>query len=186
MPDDKTKKTGSEGAEPTQEDGQLANSANDTPDADAQKKESKPTAPEKSPHITRDILIDLMGDSPMTDVYERNDSDFVEGSLCAYLKKEIADKGVTKAMLIELTGINRRFFFDILSCKRHPRRRYVIRFFLALQTPFGRAQRILRACGYAVLFARDRRDAVIIRSIARNHSVDECNEILHKHGLEPI
>ncbi len=135
---------------------------------------------------TGDILKDLKQSGSLTDKINRYDEDFVEGKLCLYMKSEIEKSGITKAQVIRDSGINRRFFFDILSSKRHPTRNYVLRLFLALKTPFGRAQRILRASGYAVLFARDKRDAIIIYSIIHNQRVEECNEKLKKHDLDPI
>jgi len=152
-----------------------------------------------------DMLIRQMesGES-ISAVIRKNEASFVEGELHEYLEKEIEkrkeaeqkkqDEGEASAekrksvqeQLIEDTGINRRFFFQIMKGERHPHRDNVIRFILALQMPLERAQRLLRVAGYAELFARRKRDAIIIKSIIEEKSVDEWIKELHKHGEQGL
>ena len=84
-------------------------------------------------------------------------------SLIALIDK----KGYTKAQVIKDSGINRRFFFDILSCKRKPARDYVLRILIALKVPLEDVQKLLCATGYPQLNAQDHRDSVIIDILAR-------------------
>jgi hypothetical protein len=140
----------------------------------------------------------------ISSVIRKNEASFIEGELHKYLEKEIKkrketenkkqDEGGSTAekkksvqeQLIEDTGINRRFFFQIMKGERHPHRDNVIRFILALQMPLERAQRLLRVAGYAELFARRKRDAIIIKSIIEKKSVDACIKELHKHGEQGL
>ncbi len=152
-----------------------------------------------------DMLIKQMksGES-ISSVIQKNEASFIEGELHEYLEKEIKkrkeagqkkqDDGEVNAekkksvqeQLIEDTGINRRFFFQIMKGERHPHRDNVIRFILALHMPLERAQRLLRVAGYAELFARRKRDAIIIKSIIEQKSVDACIKELHKHGEQGL
>lgn len=152
-----------------------------------------------------DMLIKQMesGES-ISNVIQKNKASFIEGELHEYLEKEIKKrkeveqknpkegdanaekKKSVQEQLIEDTGINRRFFFQIMKGERHPHRDNVIRFILALHMPLDRAQRLLRVAGYAELFARRKRDAIIIKSILEEKSVDECIHELHKHGEQGL
>ncbi len=152
-----------------------------------------------------DMLIRQMksGES-ISSVIQKNEASFIEGELHEYLEKEIKKrkeaeqkkqddgeviaekKKSVQEQLIEDTGINRRFFFQIMKGERHPHRDNVIRFILALHMPLERAQRLLRVAGYAELFARRKRDAIIIKSIIEQKSVDACIKELHKHGEQGL
>lgn len=128
----------------------------------------------------------LKQDISITELFEESSKDFLSIPLNQYLKVLIEQKGFTKAQIIRDSGINRRFFFDILSGKRKPTRNYIIRLLHALQMPLKNIQWLLRATGYAQLYARDKRDCVIIYCINHQNSVKECNEMLEKIGFELI
>ena len=128
----------------------------------------------------------LKQDISFTEFYEENAKELLDIPLCRYLNALIEKKGYTKAQVIRDSGINRRFFFDILSCKRNPSRDYVLRILMALQIPLKNIQWLLRATGYAQLYARDKRDSVIIYCINHQIGVMDCNAMLEKICLACI
>ena len=128
----------------------------------------------------------LYQDISFTDFFDENAKDFLDIPLSRYLKALINERNYSKAQVIRDSGINRRFFFDILADKRKPTRNYVLRIFIALQTPLKNVQWLLRATGYAQLYARDRRDSVIIYCINHLSSVKDCNVMLNKVNFELI
>ena len=128
----------------------------------------------------------LNDDISFTEFLNENVKDFLDVPLCRYLKVLIQKRGYTKAQVIRDSGINRRFFFDILADKRKPARNYVLRILIALKIPLKNIQWLLRATGYAQLYARDRRDSVIIYCINHRISVDECNAMLKRINFEEI
>lgn len=134
-----------------------------------------------------DVLNDkLSQDISFTQFFNENAQDFVEIPLSQYLKDLIEKKGYSKARVIRDSGINRRFFYDILSDKRKPSRDYVLRILIALRIMLNDVQWLLRATGYAQLYARDKRDSVIIYCLNHQNSVVECNTMLEKINLERI
>ncbi len=128
----------------------------------------------------------LNEDISFTEFFEDNAKNFLDVPLCIYLKALIEERGFTKAGVIRGSGINRRFFFDILAGKRNPTRNYVLRILIALQIPLKDVQWLLRATGYAQLYARDRRDSLIIYCINHKINVNECNTMLKKINLDEI
>ena len=128
----------------------------------------------------------LNQDISFTEFFEENAKDFLDIPLCQYLNALIEEKGYTKAQVIRGSGINRRYFFDILSCKRKPSKNYVLRILIALQIPLKNVQWLLGATGYAQLYARDKHDSVIIYCINHQNSVNDCNAMLEKINLELI
>ncbi len=142
---------------------------------------------QKKKDTKTDILNERLNeDISFTEFFEDNAKNFLDVPLCIYLKTLIEEKGFTKAGVIRDSGINRRFFFDILAGKRHPTRNYVLRILIALQIPLKNVQWLLRATGYAQLYARDRRDSLIIYCINHKIDVNECNIMLKKVDFEEI
>ena len=136
--------------------------------------------------ITEKILDQLGGSRSLTEIFDENREAYSTLSIGDYIELEIARANATKAKLIRESGINRRFFFDILSGKKLPNRRYIIRIFLALKLPLADVQWYLQAMDYPQLYARNRRDSVIIYCINHQLPVSECNDMLNKIGLENL
>ncbi len=136
---------------------------------------------------TEKILSQLCGNSKsLTEIFNENRDAYSDMTIGDYISIEIEKRKMTKAKVIKYSGINKRFFFDILSGKKTPNRRYIIRIFLALQLDLNDVQWYLKAADYPQLYARDKRDCVIIYCINHRLSVDECNKMLNKIGLENL
>ena len=135
---------------------------------------------------TKELLEKLGNKKSLTAIFDENKSLFSDMSIGEYIAAEIDRRGITKTKVIKASGINKRFFFDILSGKKNPSRRYIIRLFLAMQLNLNDIQWYLRATDYPQLYARNKRDAVIIYCINHKLSVDECNRMLNNVGLENL
>jgi|GEM_PF-938594 len=136
--------------------------------------------------LTRDILDQLKEKKSLTQIFDENKSMFAEMTIGEYIAAEIERRSLTKSKVIKLSGINKRFFFDILSGKKTPSRRYIIRIFLALGLDLNDVQWYLRAADYPQLYVRNKRDAVIVYCINHKLSVGECNKMLNNVGLENL
>ena len=135
---------------------------------------------------TNKILNELNSDKPLSKIFEENKSAYSDMSIGDYIDVEIKKRRMTKAKVIKDSGINKRFFYDIIKNKKTPSRRYIIRIFLALKIELKDVQWYLKAANYPQLYARDKRDCVIIYCINNKLSVPECNEMLNKIGLENL
>jgi len=135
---------------------------------------------------TKDLLEELKNKKSLTEIFDENKAMFSNMSIGEYISAEISRRNFTKARIIKASGINKRFFFDILGGKKSPNRRYIIRIFLALQLDLNDVQWYLRATDYPQLYARNKRDAVIIYCINHKLSVDACNKMLNNIGLENL
>ena len=135
---------------------------------------------------TEKILNKLSGTKSITEVLEENKDAFDLMTIGEYIELELKNKNCTKASIIRRSGINKRFFFDILSGKKTPNRRYIIRIFLALNTDFADVQWYLKACDYPQLYAKNKRDSIIIYCLNKKLSVAECNKMLNRVGLENL
>ena len=135
---------------------------------------------------TKNLLDDLKDNKSLTEFFKENKEVFADMSIGEYIAAEIERRNITKSKVIRSSGINKRFFFDILNGKKSPSRRYIIRIFLALQMDFNDVQWYLKATDYPQLYAKNKRDAVIIYCFAHHLSVKECNKMLNNIGLENL
>jgi len=141
---------------------------------------------ESSRRVTEKLMAQLEAGGSITAFFEDNPSDFLPYSFQEIISPVIQSKKVTAASLVRESGINRRYYFEILSGRKRPTRNYVLRILLALKLPVQDAQWILRASGYPQMYVRNKRDAVMIYAFERSLSVKECNIMLQKIELELI
>ena len=135
---------------------------------------------------TDKIMGNLDSAESITEFFLENKAAFITKPAGEYIDSEIQKRKLTKARIIKDSGINKRYFFDILSGKKTPDRRYIIRIFLAMSLELGDAQWYLNACGYRQLYARDKQDCIVIYCFEHKLSVRECNAMLNKIGLESL
>lgn len=141
---------------------------------------------ESSEHVTEKMLASLKAGYSITAFFEDNSSHFLPHSFSEIIKAVIQSRKMTSASIIRDSGINRRYYFDILSGKKQPSRNYVIRLLLVLKLSVQDAQWILKTSGYPQMYVRTKRDAVIIYSFEHSLSVAECNVMLHNVKMESI
>ncbi|MEA5048664.1 MAG: helix-turn-helix transcriptional regulator [Eubacteriales bacterium] len=140
-----------------------------------------------STEITTQILLErLRAGQSITEFFKENQEAIFDFPLHECLKEYIAQKQLSHAELIRVSGMNRRYFYDILSGKRHPDQNYVLRLLLALHATVADVQWLLRCARYPSLYVRSRRDAVILYSFEHAMSIKECNKMLENLDLEPI
>lgn len=135
---------------------------------------------------TEKMLDELKNAHSLTAFFEENREQFKDTTIGEYIELEIEKRNLKKAYVIKHSGINKRYFNDIIANHKTPNQRYIIRIFLAMKLDLSDVQWYLQACDYPQLYARNKRDAVIIYCINNQLSVDECNHMLNKIGLENL
>ena len=135
---------------------------------------------------TEKILDHLSGSASLTEFFQENKAAFNLLTIGEYIELELKKRNLTKASIIRKSGINKRFFYDILAGKKTPNRRYIIRLLLALGVGFSDVQWYLKACDYPQLYVKNKRDSIIIYCLNNKLSVSECNKMLNNVDLENL
>jgi len=135
---------------------------------------------------TEKIMGNLGSAQSMTEFLRENKAAFINKPVGEYIDLEIEKRKLIKAKIIRDSGMNKRYFFDVLYGGKIPDRRYIIRIFMAMKLDLADVQWYLNACGYRQLYARDKQDCVIIYCINHKLPVQECNVMLNKIGLENL
>lgn len=88
--------------------------------------------------------------------------------------------------LIQKSGLERSYFYQVMKERRSPGRGKVLRLCLAAGLTMKETTRALELSENALLYPRNRRDIILTVAINQKAGVDEANLLLYKYGEEPL
>lgn len=136
---------------------------------------------------TTSELLDILKQSPKIEDYmEEELENLVETTLDLYLKKLLTEKNISASNMIRLSGLDRTYTYQILEGKKHPSRDKLLAIGFALKLTFEEMQTMLKSTGYPPLYARIRRDSIIIFALKHGSSLIDTNELLYQFDFELI
>ncbi|MCL2588428.1 MAG: helix-turn-helix domain-containing protein [Oscillospiraceae bacterium] len=103
---------------------------------------------------------------------------FLDFTLAEHLAQIIAEKQLKKSEIIDKSGIERTYAYQIMNGTKMPSRDKLLALLFGMQLSFEEAQTLLKVSGYAQLYAKNKRDNVIIFSLDKHHSILDVNETL--------
>lgn len=136
-----------------------------------------------------DDLMNLLKQAPSVDDYfDKNDNEIFFGSLSELIDYFLARKKLTKAEVVKRSGMNRGYCYEIMSGKapKNNSRDKIILLCFGLTLTVEEAQQLLKKSGYAPLYARDTRDAIIIFSLENGIGVVKTNLKLDEYHLKVL
>ena len=134
-----------------------------------------------------DDLMNILKQAPSVDDYfDQNDSEIFFGSLSEMIDYFLARKNLTKADVVNGSGINKGYCYEIMSGKstKNISRDKVIMLCFGLRLTVDEAQQLLKKSGYAPLYARDTRDSIIVFSLENRINIVSTNIKLGEYNLE--
>ena len=95
-------------------------------------------------------------------------------------------KGLTPKEMIRRCGIERSYFYHILNGVKHPSRNVVLRLCLSAEADVQQANRLLRLADTPSLYAKVRRDALLIYALQHKYSMEQTNQMLREQEEAPL
>ncbi len=95
-----------------------------------------------------------------------------------YYGSMIRKKGIDKAEVIRLSNIERTYGYQILNGTRQPGRDKILLLCLGAGFDLDETQRALEISKAGVLYARERRDAILIFAFGGHLSIADTQELL--------
>ena len=95
-------------------------------------------------------------------------------------------KNISKAALAKKAGISTVYLYQIFSGERNPSRNRILCLCFGLPASFEETQELLKHSGYAQLYAKNKRDAIIIYGLTHSMSLDEINDRLFSEHEETL
>ncbi len=117
------------------------------------------------------------------DAYLKHDEAHLRKTMFTEKLKALLDQDSrTRIEIAQEACISEIYLYQITTGKRVPTRDRLLCLCLALHPKLDDVQELLRSCGYAPLYPRDRRDAQIIHSILHGGTLYQTEDSLIKLG----
>ncbi len=130
-----------------------------------------------------DELLKIINKSRDIDGFlKEHKQEFIKVNTAEYLNTIIEEKNLVKRDVIQVSGIDRVYAYQILNGTRTPSRDKLIQFSFGLGLNVEETQKLLKYNGHAPLYTHNRRDSIILFAIKEEVSVIELNILLDDKG----
>lgn len=127
---------------------------------------------------TGDLRQELM-DQPDLDAYiHENSRSFDERAFAVLLTALYDKKDISKAALARRAGISEVYLHQVFSGRRNPSRDRLVCICVGLEATLEETQELLKHAGYAQLYPRIKRDAIISHGLFHRTPLGEINDKL--------
>ena len=114
--------------------------------------------------------------------FSANEDELLNLSVKEYLSRLLTEKGLSRAQVITASGLNEIYAYQIFAGQKRPSREKLLCLSLGMSLTVTETQRLLRLAGHSELYARIRRDSVILFGIKNGLSLLRINELLFEQG----
>ena len=135
---------------------------------------------------TGDIERELAGAGSLDGFLSENEGEFTERGLQELLGRLFDRRGISKAALAQESGMSEIYLHQIFAGRRSPSRGRLISLSFGLGATLEETQELLRRASLARLYARRRRDAIIIYGLTHGLGLFEVNDRLFTEGEETL
>lgn len=133
---------------------------------------------------TDELKNEILQTNEIESFFGKNEKELADMPLDKYVSEIIAEKKLKKSEIIKGSGMNRIYAYQIFSGKRIPSRDKLIALAFGLQLNIDQTDKLLKHAGFQPLYARSKRDAIIISVMNRGKSVYTANEQLYESGFD--
>ena len=134
-----------------------------------------------------DALLDELTSTPnLSKFLVINQEQFINESFVGMLQVLFQKSGLSKAALAKRAETSDVYLYQIFSGERTPSRDRTICLCFGLSATLEETQMLLKRSGFAPLYAKIRRDAIIIYGLTRKMDLPEVNERLFSENEETL
>lgn len=140
----------------------------------------------KHEKTTDELLNEIKSSKEIESFLSKNETEFAEAQLSEYIELLISEKGLQKSKVVARSGLNRIYAYQIFSGKRFPSRDKLIAIGFGLQLSLEEMDELLKYAGFSTLYARNKRDSIIIFAMNSKKSIFVLNDMLFENGFEIV
>lgn len=135
-----------------------------------------------------DELLDEIRNTASIDDYITANADSISAAKVSKMLEDIlAEKGLIKSEVIAGSQISQVYAYQIFSgVKEAPKRDKILSLLIAMSLSLDEIQSFLKLSGYPFLYAKNKRDSIIIFCIEKHKNVIETNAELYAHGEDTL
>lgn len=129
---------------------------------------------------------ELMSANNLDRFLSENDESFRSESAQDILKRLFDARNITKAALAKQSGMSEVYLHQVFSGRRNPSRNRMLCLCFGLGATLEETQNLLVHCRLAPLYARDKRDAIIIFGLTHDMTLFQTNDTLFNEQEETL
>ena len=127
---------------------------------------------------TGDLRDELLSQPHLDEYLKENGDQFVNWGLTEQLMRFFDEKNVSKAAVSRNGGMSEVYLYQVLSGRRNPSRDRLVCICVGLGASLEETQTLLKHAGYAQLYPRVKRDAIISHGLIHGTELNEINDKL--------
>lgn len=117
---------------------------------------------------------------------DENRENFNYTSVADSLNQMILKQRISKSALARQSGMSEVYLHQVFSGRRTPSRTRLLCMCFGLQATVEEAQVLLKQCGYAPLYPKNRRDAILLYGLSHKETLFQINDTLFDKGEETL
>lgn len=135
---------------------------------------------------TNNLRQELMEAPSLDQFLSENQDSFNRDSICELLNRLFQKRRISKATLARQSGMSEVYLHQVFSGRRNPSRSRLLCPCFGLNASLGETQELLKQCGFAQLYPKDRRDAIILYGILNGMDLFAVNDKLFAENEETL
>lgn len=132
---------------------------------------------------TEELTHEIKSATDIDDYLAVNSDNMLTTTLSDYLNTLLRQKKIRKADVIRGSLLSRAYVYKIFAGEKIPSRDKLIALAFGLGLSDSETQKMLKLSGYRELYARNKRDALLLFALQKHKSILEVNELLYDHHL---
>lgn len=135
---------------------------------------------------TNNLRQELMEAPSLDQFLSENQDSFNRDSICELLNRLFQNRRISKATLAKRSGMSEVYLHQVFSGRRNPSRSRLLCLCFGLNASLEETQELLKQCGFAQLYPKDRRDAIILYGILNGMDLFGVNDKLFAENEETL
>lgn len=135
---------------------------------------------------TDDLQQELMEAHDLDQFLSDNEENFINNSVCELLSLLFRKRNISKATLAKQSGMSEVYLHQVFAGRRNPSRSRLLCLCFGLQTTVEETQELLKQWGFARLYTKNRRDAIILYGILNGQDLFAVNDKLFAENEESL
>ncbi len=127
---------------------------------------------------TENLWKELRETEDLSQFLKDNKADFRKETVPDVLNELFRTKQISKAALAKRASMSEVYLHQVFARQRNPSRNRLLCMCLGMSATLDETQNVLKLCGSAQLYIRNRRDVIISYGLLKGISVQEVNDYL--------
>ena len=135
---------------------------------------------------TNDLRQELMDAADLDRFLSANHESFHSGNAGELLQRLFRKRKLSKAALAKQSGMSEVYLHQVFAGRRNPSRSRLLCLCFGLNATLEETQELLKQCGHAQLYPKNRRDAILQYGLANGMDLFAVNDKLFAENEETL